>query len=273
MKRVLIISFLGFFITNLFAQNPFTGMEQELEKQFNRLRERISSQRKLEINDSIVNSIETYIKSENIFRHSFKTLKYLGQITSPDSLVKIITWNLILDEGTNYYNCYLVHRDNKSGTCSVIKLEATHKDTPIRTDTTYSVSDWYGALYYDIRPFQFNGNTRYAVLGIDYGNSLTTRKLIEVISFTSSGSMLFGLPCFKSGSGLSGRIIFEYAASAVMSLKFESDQQIVFDHLSPFTPEMKGNYQFYGPDFSFDSYDFEKGYWVLKSDIDIRNKD
>jgi len=273
MKRKLILSFLALLFTNLFAQQQFYGMEQELEKQFSRLRERISKQQKLEINDSIVKSIEVYIKSDKIFRHRFETLKFLGQITSPDSLVKIVTWNLILDDGTNYYHCYLVHRNSKSESCSVIKLGATHTGKPINTDITYSASDWYGALYYDIRPFLFHDDTYYAVLGIDYGNSLTTRKIIDVIMFSPGGGIMLGLPCFNNGSVISNRVVFEYAASAVMSLKFESDKSIVFDHLSPFTPEMKGNFQFYGPDFSFDSYDYEKGYWMMKSDIDIRNKD
>jgi hypothetical protein len=273
MKRALIIYCLVIFTPYLFAQQTFSDIEQELERQFDRLRERISSQQKLELNDSIVKTIDKYTKSEMAFRHEFKNLKYLGQITSPDSLVKIVTWNLILDDGTNYYHCYLLQRDSISESYSVIKLGATHSGTPIRTDTTYSASDWYGSLYYDLRPFINNGETRYAILGIDYGNSLTTRKIIDVVSFTSDGGIMLGLPCFTNGSETSSRVVFEYASSAVMSLKFESDQKIVSDHLSPFTPEMKGNYQFYGPDFSFDSYDYEKGYWKLNSDIDIRNKD
>jgi hypothetical protein len=57
-----------------------------------------------------------------------------------------------------------------------------------------------------------------------------------------------------------------------MSLRFEADNFIVFDHLSPVSPEYKDNYQYYGPDFSFDSFNFEKGSWILKNDIDIRNR-
>jgi hypothetical protein len=40
--------------------------------------------------------------------------------------------------------------------------------------------------------------------------------------------------------------------------------------LSPSSPEYKDNHQFWGPDFTFDSYNLENGYWRLKSDIDIR---
>jgi len=46
---------------------------------------------------------------------------------------------------------------------------------------------------------------------------------------------------------------------------------IVFDHLSPSKPSLVGVYEFYGPDFSYDGYKFEKGMLELYPDIDIRN--
>jgi hypothetical protein len=65
--------------------------------------------------------------------------------------------------------------------------------------------------------------------------------------------------------------VFEFASTAVMSLRFKTDSSIVFDHLAPFSPEYKDNFQFYGPDFSFDSYDLESGVWRFKTNVDIRN--
>lgn len=48
----------------------------------------------------------------------------------------------------------------------------------------------------------------------------------------------------------------------------EQEDIIVCDHLSPGNPKMKGKYEYYGPDFSYDAFDFEKGKWFHKSDID-----
>ena len=258
---------------NVMSQSHFDPLEQDLEKQFLRIRERVGDIRKIEINDSIQQAIDRYASSNTIFRHRFENIRFLGQLISSDSLVKLITWNLLLDDGTNNYYCYLITRNNKSETGKLIKFTGKHRGDPLRTDTTYTLSDWYGALYYDMNPFLFNGFTRYILLGIDYGNSLTTRKVIDVLTISQDGGLRFGLNCFISGKAQKYREVFEYAPSAVMSLKFESDKSIVFDHLSPFSPEMKGNFQYYGPDFSFDSYNFEKGFWIFKSDIDIRNKE
>ncbi len=43
---------------------------------------------------------------------------------------------------------------------------------PVRTDTTYNESDWYGALYYDLRPYIIDKQRCWVLLGIDYGNAL-----------------------------------------------------------------------------------------------------
>ena len=57
-----------------------------------------------------------------------------------------------------------------------------------------------------------------------------------------------------------------------MSLKYNNElKMIVFDHLSPFESRYQGVYQFYGPDFSYDGLEFNKGIWRLISDVDARN--
>ena len=247
-------------------------ISRKLEKLFSAMRENLPSQIKIEKNDSVRSIISSYASSDSVFSHRFSNLRFLGQITSPDSLVKIITWNLILADGGNSYFCYLIHREQKRGGGRVHTLTGNYREGSVRTDTVYSSSDWYGALYYDLRPFTVSGKLQYILLGIDYGNSFVSRKIIDVLSFSSDGNILFGLNCLTDGKTVVHRVVFEYAATAVMSLRFEAGNMIVFDHLSPFSPELKGNRQFYGPDFSFDSYIFEKDLWMLKTDIDIKNK-
>jgi len=68
------------------------------------------------------------------------------------------------------------------------------------------------------------------------------------------------------------RILFEYSARVQMSLRWiDSKKMIVFDHLSPTKASLTGNYQYYGPDFSFDALRFENGTWELVEDVDVRN--
>jgi hypothetical protein len=274
MNRICFLIVLFVFLTfdNLNCQTDSVRIAGDLEGMFRRIRENISSSDKLAINDSIKLFIENFAASDTVFKHRFSNLRYLGQVTSPDSLIKILTWNLILEDGGNRYFCYFIRRSLTGSENIVYKLSGTYNEGPVRTDTIYSGSNWYGALYYDIRPFIVNGEKYYVILGIDYGNSFITRKIIDILNFGPGKNLIFGKQCFTDGRQVIPRVVFEYAATAVMSLKFDTDVSIVFDHLSPFSPELKDNHQFYGPDFSFDRYSLENGMWRLKQDVDMRNK-
>jgi hypothetical protein len=276
MKRICFFLIVLFSVISWSAMGQITSgnVSGELEKLFGRMKDPNNNDKvKLIINDSIRLIIENYAGSDSVFKHKFSNLRYLGQINSPDSLVKIITWNLILEDSINQYSCYIIRRWASGKGSRVFKLNGIYKQAPILPDTIYSQTDWYGALYYDIRPFTFNNEVSYALLGIDYGNIYTTRKIIDVLSFSSLNEIVLGKKCFIPDKKKESRVIFEFASSAVMTLRFLTDTSIVFDHLSPFTPELKGNHQFYGPDYSYDAFIFENGYWRLKTNVDVRNKD
>ena len=174
MKRIFLITTLIIFLifNCINGQTKSRTVSGDLEGMFSRLRENLSSTEKLSVNDSIRSIIECYAASDTVFKHRFSNLRFLGQITSPDSLVKIITWNLILEDGGNRYFCYIMRKSNLRARQNIYKLTGTYNEAPIRSDTIYSDLNWYGALYYDVRPFKTGKDTSYVLLGIDYGNSL-----------------------------------------------------------------------------------------------------
>jgi hypothetical protein len=244
---------------------------QVLEDLFDRLVGNYNDGDRIRINDSIRLIIDGYVKSDIVFSHRFTNLRYLGQIMSPDSLLKIITWNLVLVNEPGRYFCYFIKKQESGKGNKIYRLSVTYKEAPVRTDTTYTESDWYGALYYDLKPYKTNDKSCWVLLGIDYGNSLISRKIIEVLSFAPDNSIIFGRKWFASGEEIKFRDVFEYASNAMMSLRFKSDSSIVFDHLVPFSPALKDDRQYYGPDYSFDAYNFENGLWKLNINVDARN--
>jgi len=242
-----------------------------LEKLFLRLSGSRYDSIRLQINDSIKTIISSYVESDSIFTHKFRNIRFLGQIISSDSRVKIITWNLVLSTGKSRYFCYFIKKEQKGEKNRVFSLTAQYTDDPIRKDVDYNESNWYGALYYDIRPFKHRGTVSWILLGIDYGNPLVTRKIIDVLNFAEDGSILFGMKWFKSGEQLLSREVFEYSSDGIMSLRFNSRNSIVFDHLVPINPLQRGEKQNFGSDYSFDAYIFEKELWNLKINVDARN--
>ncbi|MFN8241699.1 MAG: hypothetical protein U0X39_13235 [Bacteroidales bacterium] len=270
LKQVLILVFILACFHSIEGQYKSTVNIADPAGMLTRLRQNIPAESARVLNDSLVSFFKAYTSSDSVFRHRFNT-RLLGQVTSPDSLLKIISWNYIPGQEPGQYVSFVIFRSAKDKIPVVTLLNAEYSKTP-PSQQTYHAADWYGCLYYDARPFSLNGVKYYLLLGIDYGNPLVTRKVIDVLDPGSGASMSFGLKCFADQKAVLNRVVFQYGSNVVMSLKFETQTSVVFDHLSPVSPEYSGNWQFYGPDFSFDSFTFENGLWRLKSDIDIRNK-
>ncbi len=153
MKRILILAIL--ILTQLFSvsEGKASGSDTSviLEKLFSRLIASRDDADRIRINDSIKFIIDGYSESDTAFTHKFANLKYLGQITSRDSRLKIITWNLILKDSQSRYYCYFINNTGKKN--QVYRLEGKYNETPVKSDVTYTGKDWYGALYYDLRPY------------------------------------------------------------------------------------------------------------------------
>ena len=70
------------------------------------------------------------------------------------------------------------------------------------------------------------------------------------------------------------RLVLEYSKQVAISVRYdELTDMITFDHLVPFHPIYERNYEFYGPDGSFDGLEFSDGIWIYQDDIDARNLD
>ena len=255
------------------GQKVSNDTSEVLEELYTRLVNNFDDNTRIQINDSIRLIISSYVKSDMVFNNRFDNLRYLGQIISPDSLLKIVTWNLVLSSSSSRYYCYIIRKEKAGGKSRIYSLTTAYKDYPIKTDTVYSESDWYGALYYDIKPYISGDKKYWVLLGIDYGNPSVSRKIIEVLSFTPDGSIIFGKKWFVSGEKTKFRDVFEYISDALMTLRFNSASSIIFNHLVSFSADIKNDRQYFAPDYSFDAYNFENGLWKMTYNVDVRNKE
>jgi hypothetical protein len=276
MKRFLLHFVLIVLLSSNSALSGQESLEEDeilLEDLYGRLIDNFDDISRNRINDSIKSVIDIYVRSDTVFNHKFDNLRYLGQIISPDSTLKIITWNLVFSNAPGKYYCYFIKKGTGGKANRVYFISANYNAAPVKTDTTYTESDWYGGLYYEMRPYQAGGKQLWILLGIDYGNPLISKKIIEVADLRDDGSLIFGKKWFIAGDNLSYRAVMEYSALATMTLRFVSDESIVFDHLVPFKITEVNDRQFYGPDYSTDSYNFTDGKWILKINVDARNKE
>ena len=217
--------------------------------------------------------VERALNVENSFNFPFDSLKDVARLVSPDKKLRIINWNLPLDDGTHEYYGYIQAYNAKTKKYDVFKL--VDRSADVRNPETYTSdhSKWYGMLYYKIILGKINKKPVYTLLAWDGNDKISNKKIIDVLSFNSNGVPQFGMDIFKMEKRSPKRVVFEFVKDASMSLKYdEKKNRIIFDHLAPPDESLKGQFQFYGPDFSFDGLKFEKGFWIYIRDIDARNE-
>ncbi len=226
--------------------------------------------RELECN-RFVSLFKDALNTNGSFQYPWDSLKHIGKITSDDGKVRVYTMNLPLPNGEQKYFGFIQHFVNKK-TIQLFELKDNRQLVSDPINEILTPEKWYGSLYYSIISKSIKGGKTYILLGIDFNNLFSSKKLVEVLNFSKAGEPVFGAPVFKVGQNKLNRIVFEYSAKASMILRYnEEDGVIVFDHLSPSRPDFTGNYQFYGPDFTYDGFKFDGENWVYIQDLDLRN--
>ncbi len=228
---------------------------------------------KLEVNRNLNSCLERALQLEKSFEYPFDSLTEIGRLTDPDRTFRIIEWDVPLNDGTHLYCGFIQSWNPKRKAFQLYPLIDKSADIKNPENYTGEAAKWYGMLYYKIIPVKSRGKKLYTLLGQRLQDKLTTKKIVDVLAFNSDGSPRFGADIFKYGKASPKRVVFEYSAQVVMSLKYDEHlSQIVFDHLSPSEPRFEGQHQYYGPDFSVDAFQLKKGKWHYVQDVDARNK-
>ena len=223
-------------------------------------------------NAAFIKTLVNSLKIQGSFAYPFDSLKKITVLPSPDNSFRIFSWGLPSDDGTYRFfgAIQMATRDGKLKLFPLIDETASISDANLVTNN----KKWYGARYYEIVPVLNAGKTAYYVLlGWKGNNDKTSKKVIEVLSF-SQDQATFGKAVLEASKGgpMKNRIVFEYNKLNSMTLTLDkSTNMIVFDHLAPFSPDMAGNFEFYASDLSFDAYKLINGRLKLVENIELKN--
>lgn len=204
------------------------------------------------------------------FNYNWNKLDKIGKLKSEDGKVKVFSWLYMETRDKYHYTCY-VQIDKGKGRSEIFKL-IQGSDARITSENyQQTLDDWHGKVYYQLITSRFKRKTIYTLLGADFNNTMSTIKTAEVMAI-QRGKPVFRGAQFLHGGTVKNRMVFEYSAEVAMSLRHNPELDlIVFDHLVPLHPLYHGNYQFYGPDGSYDGLRFREGIWVFEEDVDARN--
>lgn len=219
-------------------------------------------------------TLEQTLRTDGSFNFPFDSLRNArAMLESSDKQVRIFTWNLQADDGTQKYFGFVQAYNKKTKKHEVYWLRDKSDEIKDPENATVDNAKWFGAFYYNIVEKKIKKKKYYFLFGWDGNNFVTNKKLIDVLYFSDKDLPKFGESLFADEKGkIKKRIIFEYQANVYFSLRYDEDaDMIVFDHLSPSNENLEGQFQFYGPDFTYDGFQFKDGKWQYVKNVDVRN--
>jgi hypothetical protein len=237
--------------------------------------ERKATQLKLE------SSFQELLSKTGAWETNFDSLRSISCLLAPDKRFRIISWVMTsVDRNTFLFGGLIQEKPDSKGNCKVWLLKDISPQLEKPDTAKLKAGAWYG-VYYNTLLLNKKGPKRiYTLIGWKGATRFTTKKVIDLLSFEKAG------PCFsspllpvidrkdKKGKKTCNRLVFEFNAEVVMSLRFDKTaNRIVFDHLAPSEPAMEGIFAAYGPDLSYDGLAWKKGRWNYLPDIEAKNSD
>ncbi len=274
-KRKLTIVFLFFvFGAALNSAAQKRTIQDSVQNLFFEFAHAANAEEKMQSSIRFSDGLKTALQLDAKGAFAFDSLKkYKVLIQTPDKDVKVFTWDVEAEDGTHTFFGFVHAYIKKLKKFETYQL--TDKSDGVRDPENAIVdnTNWFGAYYYQIIPVKYKKKKYFVLLGWDGNNRISNKRLIDVLYLSDKGFPKFGAPIFYNEQmKLKKRIIFEFQAGLFMSLKYEeSNDAILFDHLSPSNPNLIGEYSFYGPDFSYDMMKFKDGKWVYIKDVLPRN--
>jgi hypothetical protein len=210
------------------------------------------------------------------------SLREISVLAPADHRFRLITWNIPRDDGTHVYFGFLLANTSKRVRTGFLRHETRKnfecfklqdRSALVKSPETYigTPDKWFGMIYTQLIACGDN----YTLIGWDGNDRLTQRKFIDVLYFKDNGIPVFGKDIFTVPRRSPRRLMFEYSSEVSMSIKFsEKQDMIIYSHLSSNREDqtLEGQYQFYGPDGSFDALVCKGSKWHLIEDIDARNE-
>jgi hypothetical protein len=205
------------------------------------------------------------LKTKNSYHYPFDSLRTVSILYSPDSVFRIFTWQLVINE-----NVIRQH-----GAIQMKTYDGSLKLYPLidKSDVTGNVADtvgnnygWIGAIYYRMIQKRSGNQNYYTLLGFDENNIRSSRKIIEVLNFNNDeptfGGRYFSYEedtVFKTSHS---RYIMEFKKEAGPRLMYDKDlDMIVVEHLVSESNEPKKKWTLVG-DGDYEGFKWKNGKWV-----------
>lgn len=299
MKKIIPLLLFLFLIHALFGQDNifFKYWEDSLIVLRNSSINAPNDIEKLQKNEDFMNLLEVILQKKNSFKYNWSTVSNFSVVTSPDKQLRLFTWNVMKKDFSceNFGFLQVYNENRKKYILYPLFDNRNHIDYPSTFIGNHNY--WFGAVYYDIILIESKHKKYYTLLGYNANTLFSNQKVIDVLSFKSNGTPIFGAFIFKKYSKKVSRVLFEYSKNATFSLKYEKQsydmstgkrdpktrkliykniaaKMIIFEQLIPLDEGLEGITAYLVPESSLNQGFIEDdGKWLFLSNVKGRNPD
>lgn len=211
-------------------------------------------------------SLVRALRTPYSFSYPFDSIATVSKVYAPDSTFRIFTWQFERDE-SYFRQRGAIQMKTADGSLKLFPLIDASPFTANPTDSVRSNLNWIGAIYYGIVQKQYNGKAYYTLFGYDDNDIGTTRKWIDVLTFTKDGKPQFGGQFFNYPEDSikppqpAYRFCLEYKKDAHPTLNYDKEMDmIVFDHLVSENDHQSQKYTLI-PDGDYEGFVWKNGKW------------
>lgn len=210
------------------------------------------------------------LKTRNAFHYPFDSLFAISKLYSPDSVFRIFTWQLMIDENKVRQHG-AIQMKTADGTLKLIPLIDNSENTFKLQDTIVNNSAWIGAIYYKILMNKYQDKKIYTLLGYDEGNIRISRKILELMHFENDapifGGFYFDYSSDTSHVQYEARHVMEFKKEAGPRLTYDEEMKmIIMEHLVSESNEPTKKWTLVG-DGDYEGYKWEDGKWHYISKV------
>jgi hypothetical protein len=174
---------------------------------------------------------------------------------------KIVTWQWKVNEEEYKYGGFIQWPSR------IVLLKDTRPFINGSSYNTYTANAWYGALYYEIIPFQRESKEYYILLGFNAENSSYNIKVADVLDLTGQ-EIKFGVPVFIGQDEPMTRILLSYADVSTVHIRYDKTLGgIIYDHLENLAGVGSNGESMPVSDGSLEGWILADGNWIYQEKV------
>ncbi len=260
------------------AQNSLELSGLSLSKIGRKVLEAPTDDERLNAHFEFLDRLRDTLKRPEAFELDLTSITNASKLVDPKQKYMIWTWQIPRKNGRFEHSGLIVYRGGDRGNV-VLELKPSNDSLGVLAQGERGPENWPGCIYYALTPLD---KDHVLLLGYDQHNLSERRKVIEVLrpgSFnrprTRFGARVFETPLWLDQrlKQRPYRLALRYSAQSTALLRWESkEKRLVFDHLIPPDASLKGRYDLYGPDLTYDALVWKKGKFTLTEQVSVRSE-